>query len=54
MKAHPRPSSAPASGDAPPPMSITLSGAVTPAVSSIRSDIRGATSNQLRVASPWA
>jgi len=50
----PRASRAAASGDAPPPTSIRLSAVVTPAASSIRSDIRGASWNQLRVASPWA
>jgi hypothetical protein len=50
----PRASKAPARGDAPPPTSIRLSAAVTPAASSIRSDIRGTVWNQLRVASPSA
>ena len=50
----PRPRSTPASGDAPPPTSITLSAGVTPAASSIRSDISGAAWNQLRAVSPWA
>jgi hypothetical protein len=50
----PRSSSAPARGDAPPPTSITLAEAVTPAASSIRRDISGASWNQLHLVPPWA
>lgn len=51
---NPRSSSAPARRDAPPPTSIRLSLAVTPAASSIVRDIRGRAWNQLREASPPA
>ena len=44
----------PGQRDAPPPTSMTASAAETPAASSIRSDMPGCSSNQLRVPSPRA
>jgi hypothetical protein len=54
MSRNPRASRAPARHDAPPPTSIKLSLAVTPAASSIVSDMSGQAWNQLREASPPA
>lgn len=50
----PRSSSTPVKGDAPLPTSLRASAAEIPAQSSIRSDMAGCSSSQVRVSSPRA